>query len=93
MSISALACTEGVALAVVTKAFRRVYDRTPIVALATGFAYEAHFTRVFKRETALTPGQYRRLSCSGGPLGTAWTESNRRHADSQSSRGGDVTGT
>jgi transcriptional regulator GlxA family with amidase domain len=33
----------------------------PDIALATGFADQSHFTRDFKRETALTPGQYRRL--------------------------------
>jgi AraC family transcriptional regulator len=30
------------------------------VALASGFADQAHFTRAFKKETALTPGQFRK---------------------------------
>jgi AraC-like DNA-binding protein len=32
------------------------------IALSTGFADQAHLTRAFKRETALAPGQYRRLT-------------------------------
>jgi AraC family transcriptional regulator len=31
------------------------------VALHAGFADQAHFTRVFRRVTGQTPGQYRRL--------------------------------
>jgi AraC family transcriptional regulator len=34
------------------------------VGLTVGFADQAHFTRAFKRELGVTPGQYRRLLCS-----------------------------
>jgi AraC family transcriptional regulator len=30
------------------------------VALAAGFADQSHFTRVFRRLTGMTPGEYRR---------------------------------
>jgi len=32
------------------------------VALATGFADQAHFTRVFRAGVGLSPGQYRLLA-------------------------------
>src|SRR5258708_4667388 len=32
-----------------------------LVALASGFSNQAHFSRVFKAYTGLTPGEYRRI--------------------------------
>lgn len=88
VSIGEVARCEGVSLATVAKAFRRVYGITPTatirearishakrllvepgmtlsaVAFATGFADQAHFTRTFKQETALTPGHYRRRTAT-----------------------------
>jgi AraC-like DNA-binding protein len=37
------------------------------VALATGFADQAHFTNLFRRETGLTPGAWRRLCGTAAP--------------------------
>jgi AraC family transcriptional regulator len=35
------------------------------IALATGFADQAHFTNLFRRETGVTPGAWRRLRAAG----------------------------
>ena len=51
------------------------------IAHATGFADQAHLTRSFKRETALTPGQYRRAeirTCDhGSQIGVAPSRAGR----------------
>ena len=36
------------------------------VALSAGFSDQSHFTRAFKRQTGLTPGQYRKPGCRYG---------------------------
>lgn len=43
------------------------HSRRPLsaIALDAGFADQAHFTRSFKRETGLTPGQFRAISADG----------------------------
>lgn len=40
---------------------------TPLVEIAhnTGFADQSHFTRIFKRETGLTPSAYRKMTTRG----------------------------
>jgi AraC-like DNA-binding protein len=46
----------------------RLGDGTPLaeLALAAGFADQAHFTRMFRSAFGLTPGHYSRL-CHAGP--------------------------
>ncbi len=46
----------------VGRRFLRQGEPIADVALATGFADQAHFQRVFKRLVAATPGQYRQLT-------------------------------
>ena len=38
------------------------------VASQSGFADQSHFTRLFKKQFGLTPGEYRRLSPPDAPL-------------------------
>ena len=48
----------------------RLGDGTPLadVALAAGFADQAHFTRMFRSAFGLTPGRYVRLRHAGASV-------------------------